>query len=1137
MAQRTIIIESNKRGSNLNALNETDNPLTLNDDNNFNYKWNTSIDNIEIEVGDEIQVEACAINVVGAVDGMLEITGQETEYGLVDNTFELEYGYYINDLWNFNYPLPMVSTTIINPAAEGGEYNFNNIWNIGEVDFYGSVAKFQASRPIEKIEIDVSATKTSLNTPTRRRVYLSDNKSYFNGFYANRPSPNTAGNVGRGRKNVDTGQDLFPKLEFYPDSADFKIRKSKTNITITPGFVNAGSLGEEITAQLHTDQRSGVDAASDPNDENFAEFNTPYQFKVNPSDATKPIYALAPSVQSNTYKTLGTQPILNTYADGIINNVVNPELSYGIAPGNAKAELIYRYMFYKDLMSPEPARMCLYSNLSRIANNNPVCSNFDPTIAGGGPHNLKKFSFDLFDNVKYPAITNAAANANPEINNIKTEDFNALDAWTLYTGGDGDFPGNPGWDAPYDMISNFGPCVCLMNAECGGLKTGGTGGSPTEIGLGEREKPTTASRFATGYYTSLPQYYVLQTNIFYNEKNFKLLKGTETGQSLTNTKGCWFETELCNTVNTKNSLNMENYNPNNLNNQGIDDFNNTSLFFQELDIGRTNDQLFNPFNVFEAPDETGSKFRISNCGLPSYNDAWRSRNAIDGVYDYSNMYSNAVKQSVQKIRVYSRWNEKLNPQNNFLVIDDFIKTDKDGVYPSCDLSRRYNMAVVPVYLDDYEGPQNDVCTMGFIVEMDYTGEPGGDDESGRYNTLYNFNRGCYFGISPSFADCTCSVPITAQKRPPYFASGAEKGMYPTGTTMYDYMSNIYIGANDPQINFDDVYGKFAIKYLHTALMTGNGAFSRTSKGEPQNPNPNPNYIPPTQNPTQEIVEMGVNRCDFYLVNNLAASPITYYEPSQLKTGLASQRKGFCSSQAGIGITGLSIGVSNTFNPFTPNKFKGTLLNKMGFELSQILSYGGQLDNQYNRGFERATCLVSSTIRNVWDYGVFPKTTNGYFTGTDMPFMVVNSADYDMANLGQIPYNQTVSTNTESDEIIAYNLAKKLDYPYLVVYSNIIGNKDYYGGKGGTSKVPAMCYITRNYAEGDFFYSFATSWNYVADQQYTLTDFETQIRRPDGTAANIGDNSSVIFRITKKQILPPDILDAEIQAANKNKKKS
>jgi hypothetical protein len=83
MAQRTIIIESNKRGSNLNAFNEINQPISVDTETNFNYKWNSRVDNIKIDVGDTIQVEACAINTKGATDGMIEITGEETAYSQI----------------------------------------------------------------------------------------------------------------------------------------------------------------------------------------------------------------------------------------------------------------------------------------------------------------------------------------------------------------------------------------------------------------------------------------------------------------------------------------------------------------------------------------------------------------------------------------------------------------------------------------------------------------------------------------------------------------------------------------------------------------------------------------------------------------------------------------------------------------------------------------------------------------------------------------------------------------------------------------------------------------------------------------------------------------------------------------------
>ena len=139
----------------------------------------------------------------------------------------------------------------------------------------------------------------------------------------------------------------------------------------------------------------------------------------------------------------------------------------------------------------------------------------------------------------------------------------------------------------------------------------------------------------------------------------------------------------------------------------------------------------------------------------------------------------------------------------------------------------------------------------------------------------------------------------------------------------------------------------------------------------------------------------------------------------------------------------------------------------------------------------------------------------------------------METLGAIARREQTNTNTESDALNAINLPSKLDYPYLIVYSNIVENTNHYGGPTGYDKLPAIAYITRNYASGDYFYAFATTWAYTADKDYILTDIKTDIRLPDGRAAPIDPNSSIIYKITKPLVLPA----VENNISTNNKKKN
>jgi len=126
------------------------------------------------------------------------------------------------------------------------------------------------------------------------------------------------------------------------------------------------------------------------------------------------------------------------------------------------------------------------------------------------------------------------------------------------------------------------------------------------------------------------------------------------------------------------------------------------------------------------------------------------------------------------------------------------------------------------------------------------------------------------------------------------------------------------------------------------------------------------------------------------------------------------------------------------------------------------------------------------------------------------------------NLGCLPPNIEANVQAESDSLIAAGLPKKLSYPYLVVRTNLVLNPDYIGGQSGYEKLPAIAYITRNYSEGDYFYSFTTNWNFTVDMPYVVSNIVTDIRLPNGRPAPIDNNSSVIYKINKLRRLP-DIL--------------
>ena len=185
-------------------------------------------------------------------------------------------------------------------------------------------------------------------------------------------------------------------------------------------------------------------------------------------------------------------------------------------------------------------------------------------------------------------------------------------------------------------------------------------------------------------------------------------------------------------------------------------------------------------------------------------------------------------------------------------------------------------------------------------------------------------------------------------------------------------------------------------------------------------------------------------------------------------------------------------------------------------------YIGTNQAQFNRGTYNQFLGTDSSFVQKYNTMVFPMTTNAYISAADQLSMVTNSSEQIMANLGGNAAGQSVFINGESDSLIAVNLPAKLDYSYLIVYSNIVQNTQFYGGGSGQQKIPAMAYVTRNYSTGDFFFGQQSSWSYIADKEYIITEFDTNITLPNGLPAPIENNSSIIYKITKVKTLPPPL---------------
>lgn len=396
--------------------------------------------------------------------------------------------------------------------------------------------------------------------------------------------------------------------------------------------------------------------------------------------------------------------------------------------------------------------------------------------------------------------------------------------------------------------------------------------------------------------------------------------------------------------------------------------------------------------------------------------------------------------------------------------------------------------------------------------------------------------GEYFGRSPTITDNNFHGLINTQKVNQGQSGKPPTNQYLQGNENQNIVSQMYmpyamIGADNPTIAFNADVSRFAISELHAQVRAGNKIFPWFQNDQgPKNS---------TQAATEVITAFEVETAiGFNNPNNLGKFGV--FIDNQMNPGL--QGNDFMNAQGGIAIEAITFNSQkgNTYfgSPFQPDVYEGTLFSKLGFSIEQLIPFFGLPQNEFNRGNISRSLGLDATLSTKLNNMVLPLTTNAYISGAVNLPMTKSFAEGGTALEvigGGVARRTQTNTNAESDQLQAINLPAKLDYPYLVVYSDIVRNPDYYGGNTGYTKLPAIAYITRNYATGDYFYSFATNWSYIADHPYIITDITTDIRLPDGTPAPINQNSSVIYKITKRQSMPPPPPLEEKKISHNNKK--
>ena len=339
-----------------------------------------------------------------------------------------------------------------------------------------------------------------------------------------------------------------------------------------------------------------------------------------------------------------------------------------------------------------------------------------------------------------------------------------------------------------------------------------------------------------------------------------------------------------------------------------------------------------------------------------------------------------------------------------------------------------------------------------------------------------------------------------------------------------------IGAVNPNIQFDGTKSRFEINGLSTPMTIGNNFMTSAFGAKVA-----------TDDPETEVYATGRigSNYSIFTKNFGGTTPVNISAPQMRQevgtvldsfSGIAIESVTIVSSKDG---SLLKLSEYNSTNEFLYNN---TLLSKMGFNLEQLLPPIGQVQAR----FLPSTFIDPLNLSYSTDYNLLvkPFTTNSYISSAEYQPTATDMNRFPLYALGTAQDIQA-QPSVQTASLVARNLPSKLDFPYLMVYTNLGGEMLYYGGVDSHSRLPCLAYISRNYTAGDYFYLPAGSFNLTITRDFVLTEIQTDIRLPDGSRPYLSPHSSVIYKLIRapppqQQIEQPQ--PSHSAEPNTNKKK-
>eukprot|EP01047_Picozoa_sp_COSAG01_P046091 COSAG01_NODE_4297_length_5164_cov_5.625469_3_plen_985_part_00 len=346
---------------------------------------------------------------------------------------------------------------------------------------------------------------------------------------------------------------------------------------------------------------------------------------------------------------------------------------------------------------------------------------------------------------------------------------------------------------------------------------------------------------------------------------------------------------------------------------------------------------------------------------------------------------------------------------------------------------------------------------------------------------------------------------------------------------YLFQQKLYMGANEPLLEYNTTSNKFEFSQLHTSeriqnrfnagstnveeFATAGDKVYKINKRIFSN-NYTPDMIPYGAN-SETGLTIGGNPYDIDFLNP-SFSKWTIFD--QL-SGIIIRDFGYSETQWNNGIWGILGFDYNQFNASSTSLNDQT--TRVGNDNKDLLPYA-----MTNAEVDQLATMDLAT--NIWGAGIY----NLQLPST-MSFNVTSIVDYFRKGMKYEQY-VAITKPASSIKLSAPRLPRKLISPYFCIRSDVLDDSQYIGGQDSGQLFPVIATIPKSNDYGDYFVSLDSPLDFVFTRPKIISSITTSIHNPDQSLAEVDPYSSVIYKITKQ--LNPNRFNIVSQILDENKKK-